>query len=83
MSLANAADLHAGEHPRAGDTYVWERFDGIRVYVRVTRVSRNLGVAWLRCHQSGRSWTRRHELPLFDSMIRRPWTTAELLDTVE
>jgi hypothetical protein len=69
-----------GINPRKGETYVWTMTDGALVYLRVTRVYD--GVAWLRCHHAGRSWTRRHQLPLFPSMEKREWTTAELLETI-
>lgn len=81
LSPANTDDLPAGENePHKGDTYVWTTTDGARVYVRITGI--RAGVAWLRCHHAGRSWTRRHILPLLPSMEKRPWTTAELLETI-
>ncbi len=89
MSLANTDDLHAGEvgldaaDLRPGDRLVWTQTDGARVLVRVTRINRDAGIAYLRCHWAGRSWTRRQDLPLFPSMKRADWTTDELLETVE
>lgn len=75
-----AEDLIGQGSLHVGDTYVWDRVDGARVYVRITRIWRD--VAWLRCHHAARSWTRRHELPMFTSMRRSAWTTAELLETI-
>lgn len=65
--------------PRPGDRLVWTTTDGATVFVVVKRVTRH-GVIFLRCHHGGRVWTRRHDGPLFPSMRRRQWTTADLLD---
>lgn len=70
-------DLTTDEH------IVWTQPDGAVVYCRVTRIWHDRTVVYLRCSYAGRSWTRRHEGPLFPSMVRRPWTTAELLETIE
>lgn len=80
-TAAKAAALPVSAPLKRDATYVWITPDGARVLVRVTAV-RN-GVAYLRCHHGGRSWTRRHELPLFPSMRPASWTLAELLETVE
>lgn len=83
MSLADTPDLHAGEDTlHVHDRFVWTQPDGAAVFMRVTRINRSDGVAWLRCSRGGRSWTRRHQLPLFPSMARREWTVAELLETI-
>lgn len=81
MSLADTSDLHAGEGGvHVHDTFVWDRLDGTRVFVRVIKVSG--GTAVLRCHHADRCWTRVQDLPLWPSFTRRPWTTAELLETI-
>lgn len=58
--------MSAPTAPTKGDRYVWTQPDGAEILVEVRRVAH--GVAWLRCHHAGRSWTRRHDLPMFASM---------------
>ena len=77
---AEVFELPVADRPRTHDRYRWTMPDGAVVLVRVTRVGD--GVVWLRCHHSGRAWTRRHTLPLFASMVPGEWTTAELLETI-
>jgi len=64
---------------RVDDCIVWDRLDGTTAYCRITRIHRREVV--MRCHCGGISWTRHQKLPLFPSMVRRPWTLAELLET--
>lgn len=66
---------------QSGETIEWTQPDGAVVLAIVSRRSAN--TVCLRCHYDGWSWTRRHDLPLFASMVRRPFTTAEWLDTIE
>lgn len=61
---------------RSGEKLIWTQTDGARVFVIVTRLTPR--VAYLRCHYGDRAWTRRHELPLFPSMRRGHWTTADV-----
>lgn len=66
--------------PCRGDRYAWTQPDGAVVLVEVKRVAH--GIAYLRCHHAARAWTRRHDLPLFASMVRQDWTVADLLDQI-
>jgi hypothetical protein len=65
---------------RPMDRLVWTQVDGAVVYVTITRINFTQGIAYLRCHYGSKAWTRRHDLPLFPSMQRKQWTTADLLD---
>lgn len=64
---------------RVGDPIVWTRLDGTTAYCRITRITCCEVV--MRCHHGGQRWTRHQKLPLFRSQLRRPFTTAELLET--
>jgi hypothetical protein len=66
--------------PCLGDRYEWITPDGARVLIEVRRVNRNQGIAHLRCHYAGRTWTRRQDLPLYPSMKPYAWTAADLLE---
>ncbi len=88
MAVANSP--HANERVRdgspsadvhAGDRLIWTQPDGAQIFIIVKRVNQDGVWADLRCHYGAHTWTRRHELPLFASMHRGHWTTADLLGT--
>ena len=88
MAVANSP--HANERVRdgspsadvrTGDRLVWTQPDGARVFIIVKRINQDGAVAYLRCHYGAHTWTRRHELPLYPSMVPSNWTAADLLET--
>lgn len=83
MAAANSPDANgrvrgglSRAELRVGDRLVWDRFDGARIFVIVARLRAN--DAFLRCHERDRVWTRREDLPLFPSIVRKHWTTEDL-----
>lgn len=63
-----------------GDPIVWHRIDGTTVYATVSELRPT--EVLMRCRCGTREWTRHQTLPLYKSMVRQPWTTAELLETI-